>query len=140
MEIDRKEETKLYAMLRKIYPYLSILLLCSGTVFIHYRGIWIDENYPSLIRVKSEFSGNVIKKSSALVYKGTYLVDLDNDIKFLIGTRTTNYEYRWPYLYDFLSVGDSIYHPKGRGKGSAFYVYRDGKTYFFKLGESINKR
>lgn len=68
-------------------------------------------------------------------WKGTRIFELSNGEKLSTSSSTRNYEYGNGELMFFLQVGDSIYKPVNT---DSIFIYRENKTYYFRLGADIN--
>ena len=65
---------------------------------------------------------------------GVYLI-LENDMKVRFYP-SHNYLYKKPNIDGFLNKGDKLFKPKN---SDTLYVFRNGRKYYFVLGEFINK-
>ncbi|WP_353123853.1 hypothetical protein [Dysgonomonas capnocytophagoides] len=100
---------------------------------------FLKEEYPLLETVNARnIAGVVLSKKQSMnqYYRGGYLIELINAEKFTLSGVTINYLYK-PYdICDFLQINDSINKPV---QNDSLYVYRQGKEYYFVLGEVLNK-
>ncbi len=102
----------------------------------------IKKEYPRLDDYQESgarsIKGIILKAriSSEMYLQGAIYVELNNGEKFRVG-RTRNYQYEPAELMDFLKINDSISKP---ANDNLFLIYRNGERYFFKLGQSINRK
>lgn len=133
------------------YIILIISSLLSVLLIFLYTDEQEDREYAEIVKKEypkienfNEFGncnvkGFVVKAdlSPKMYLKGALYVTLNNGNRFRISSRTSNYLYDPPQLFDFLKVNDSISKPAG---DNLFLIYRGTERYFFKLGQSINRK
>lgn len=116
---------------------LAILFIITGIIankkekkFEYELSIKLKE-FPEL-DIYDSISGVVKSKNP---FKGIVFINLSNTDKFHI-ERSVNYQYNPPEIYDFIEVSDSLYKDKNN---DTLFVFKNGKKYYFILGEIINK-
>ena len=108
---------------------ISGLILSSILIFGY--NYYQKSNYPKL-QVSDSTSGKVIKSSK---YQSVILVDLDNGEKYML-IDSKNYTYNPSSMQDFLKKGDFI---EKKVNSDTIQIIRASETYFFVIGEDINK-
>lgn len=95
-----------------------------------------DHEYVNIEKTSKEFKGKIISKQMSKGYKGSILVQLNNNRKFSMTWGGGNYLYSKQNLSYFMQVGDSIFKPL---LSDSIYVFRGDKKYHFILGQTINQ-
>jgi hypothetical protein len=95
-----------------------------------------DAQFPKIENISKEYKGRLVKTGISNAYVGRTLLYFSNGQKAAITDNTFNYAVSTVNLMSFVQAGDSIYKPVNT---DSIFIYRGSKTYYFRLGMSINK-
>jgi len=137
MESKIKKAATPKALLKNVI-WLSILLIVA-----YYVLQWVNPYKEELMIIRNPNQIELTKKmgintsiSSIVSDRGTAFVRLTNSQDIFI-QHSRNYDYKTPWLNDFLQVGDNLIKNKN---SDTLWIERGVDKYYFVIGKFINEK